>query len=704
MRKRIHKKITAALLSLVCLAMTAAGCGSEPTVSLPEDVELLDPVGVGESYETVARRNLYNAQVYGGLICPYTEEYALESSMIFNEYATLPGDTVKKGQTLLRTDTEEVEKRIEDLQKSIDRAQKEYEEYLGKAGEELEKYRREENSWEEVVERWAAEKPPEDSGEYGSWDADNQFYESKFRNALISRQKLEEEIRQRTELYQLDSDYNRTLLGRLREDRDKCTVLSKMSGVAANVQLMNWGTSIPADQPMAAVVDPERKRIRCEYILKEEITRAERVYAIIDGVDYDVEYVPAEKESDSYATFEIPEAAGDVELGDYVAIVVIKQSRRDVLTVPKDAVTKEEEGSFVYLLENGERVYTPVRTGMQDGVYTEILSGVEEGDRVLTAKDAPTVKDTLTLGRGSVSHEFSQQGYLAYPKQEWVGNPVVYGTAYFDELMVNINQPVKKGDVLFTMWVKADEVELARNEKRLQREQERLVELQKDPEENKEAIEARQETIADLEKLIGEMKSDYAITKVRAPYDGIVTDFSMEIWRQSLEKGSLLQRGQGLVVLSKQDSNYVVVEDENGMLTFGNQAEITYRGEDGVQRSSQGTVVTLNKASVSQELFGEGYALIRVSADDAGEMAGSISGEDGWWSRNLFSVRVTVRKMENVLLVPRKAVVIMGGTTYVRLKQKDGSVLYQSFVAGGSDNENYWVAEGLTEGMEVCIE
>lgn len=704
MRSGIHKRMTAALLSVLLAGLSAAGCGAEPSVALPEDVVLLDPVGVGESYETVARRNLYAAKVYGGLICPYTEEYALESGMIFNEYAALPGDTVKKGQTLLRTNTDDMEKQIEELEKRIAGDQTEFEEYVKEAGEELGKFRGDEEFWGGAVERWAKEEPPEDSEEYEKWNSDNQFYESKYRNAAISRQKLEEAIKQRTELYQLDAGYNQTLLKRLEEDRDNSTVLSKISGVAANMQLMNSGTYISANAPVAAVADPKRKRIRCEYIPKETITGAERVYVVIDGVDYDVEYVPPENDKDTYTTFKVPEDANDAELGDYAAIVIIKQSRKDVLTVSKEAVTAEADGSFVYLLENGERVYTPVRTGMQDGAYVEILSGVNEGDKVLTAKGNPAVKGTLTLQKGSVSHEFSQNGYLAYPRQEWIGNPVTYGTAYFGELLVNINQPVKKGDVLFTMWVKADETELTRSEKRLQRERERLAELQKKPEENKKEIEMRQETIADLEKLIEEMQRDFAVREVKAPYDGIVTDLAMELWTRTLEEGSLLSRNKGLVVLSKKDSNYIMVEDTNGVLTYGNQADITYRGADGSEKTSQGMVVTLNKASVSEELFGSGYALIRVSAEDAGEMAGSISGEDGWWSRNLFSVSVNTREMDNVLLVPRKAVITLGGATYVRLKQKDGSVLYQSFVAGGADSENYWVAEGLAEGMEVCIE
>ena len=704
MRKRIDKKFLTILLSCACLAGTMTGCKSETPVVRPQDVELLEPVGVGESYEAAARRNLYNANIYSGSICPYIEEYSLENGMSFDYYATLPGDTVKKGQVLLRTNTENADKQIEELEKRIEQNEKDFREYLKEANEYFYEVKGDEEFWGQAVENWSQEEPAADSPEYAKWASDNMYYESRYRNALISRQKQEEAIRQRTELYQLEKDYNQVLLQRMKESRDKSTVLSEMNGVLVNVQLMSQGNYINADYPMAAVIDPDRKEIRCDYILKEDINKAERVYAIINGVEYDVEYIPSEDEKKSYTSFKLPEGS-EAQLGSLATIVVMKQSGENVLTVPKDSVIREENDYFVYCLVDGERVYTPVKTGMQDGAYVEIVSGLQEGDHVLTSKNASTYKSTMTLQKGSVGHEFSQQGYLAYPRQEWISNPITYGTAYFGELMVNLNQPVKKGDVLFTIRVKPDELELARNEQKLQRERERLAKLQKeDPEKNKKEIEQRQETIAELEKLLGEMKADFATTEVRAPYDGIVTDMSMDLWRNTLENGSLLSHGQNLIVLSRQDSNYIIVEDTNGVLTYGHKAEVTYKTSEGVSKVTQGDVVTMSKNCISEELFGDGYALIRVSAEDAAEMAGSTANADGWWNRSLFGVKVCTRRMDNVVLVPRKAVVMINGVSYVKLKQKDGSVLYQSFVAGGADNENYWVAEGLTEGMEVCIE
>lgn len=714
-----HKRVLAAVLSSALLAVSLAGCGEEPEASRTDDVELLEPAGVGEAYETAARRNLYDAKVYGGTVCPYTEEYSLEESMWFDSYAALPGDHVKKGQVLIRTDTEELSDRIEKQEKQLAENEKNHQEYLKEMNETLEKFKADEKYWGQAVEVWDREKPAEDDEFYQKWSQDAYFYDTRYRNALIGRQKTEEEIRQNSELFEMDQEYGKLLLNRLRRERNESTVLSGMEGVVMNVQFMEQDAWMFADYPVVAVADPDRRCIKSDYISKNDINTAERMYAMIDGRAYEVEYEPmeseeynrlAERNGKVYTTFYLPKEAADTELGKYVAIVLVKESRENVLTVPQEALMKGEDGSYVYLMEGEEKIYTPVRVGMQDGFYSEILSGLEEGDKVMVSKEAEAADKTTKLASGTISFEFSGSGFLAYPVQEWICNPVKYGTVYFVESNVNLFQQVKKGDVLAVIRVQPDEVELARQERSLQRERERLAVLHKEYENDKDnknylkSVEAREKTIADLEKLISEMKADYARTEIKAPYDGIITDVSMELWRRTLKEGDLLRNGQQLLVLSKQDSNFIYVEDTNSLMTYGHKATVTYSSVGGGKKAVEGEVVSLNQASVSKELVGDGYALIKVPEEALGDMVGSVYSGDNWWSQSQCNITVTTRSMANVVLVPKRAVTLKAGVTYVRVKQGDGSVLYQSFIAGGSDNTNYWVAEGLTEGMEVCLE
>ena len=58
--------------------------------------------------------------------------------------------------------------------------------------------------------------------------------------------------------------------------------------------------------------------------------------------------------------------------------------------------------------------------------------------------------------------------------------------------------------------------------------------------------------------------------------------------------------------------------------------------------------------------------------------------------------------MNQVLLVPRAAVWEVGNQKYVLVAGEEG-VVARSFIAGGYDASHYWVVDGLTEGMELCL-
>lgn len=758
MNWRRMKRVPAFLLIVVSVTSLCLGCAPEAGAVKPEDVVLIEPVGVEEGYETVVRRNLYDSKVYDGIICPYAEEQSLEKDIYFNECATLPGEWVKKGQTIISADTEQLDKQIEDMRKRMAEDEESYQEYMKENEESLAKLREEEKSWGEVVERWEKEKPeeylpagntgtdietgteteagtdedsasaPQPNPDYAKWAGDMSFYEAKYRNAMIGKEKLEAAIEQRRELYQLDLEYQQLLLKRLETQRAESNVLAEMQGYVANVRVESKGTHIWSNNPMAAVVDPDRKLLKTDFVNNQEISAAEQVFAVVDGKRYEVEHEPMdsaeykrlmEDNGKVYSTFYLPEELEDAELGTYVAVVVIRKSRQNALTVSKKAVATGEDGSYVYVLRDGERIYTPIKTGLQDGVYVEILSGLEEGDRVLSEEAQPKAGKTQTLVMGSVSHEVSKKASLTYFQQDVISNSIKHGNVYFEECYVTYYQQVKKGEVLMKIRVEPDGAELTRLEKTLLREQERMADLRRqDEEKNAKQIKAKEKTIAELEKQIAEIKADYATTEIRAPYDGTIIYMDYYLYDHSIKAGDLISPGYRFMTLSPVDSNYLIVEDEDGLLSFGNRAVVEYGNQGAVRKTAEGQVVSLNLRSVSADMLmrdesevrwngsmeSKVSTLIRMSSESMEDFVGSYFNDGGWWSESSYRVTVTTRKMDNVLLVPKRAVLNYGGTTYAKVMLEDGTVMYQGFVAGGADSENYWVVEGLTEGMEVCIE
>ena len=65
--------------------------------------------------------------------------------------------------------------------------------------------------------------------------------------------------------------------------------------------------------------------------------------------------------------------------------IVIEQVL-DVLTVPTTAVTGSSSTSFVRILQDGQPVFRQVQTGMATSSYTEITSGLVEGETVVTGQ------------------------------------------------------------------------------------------------------------------------------------------------------------------------------------------------------------------------------------------------------------------------------------------------------------------------------
>ena len=56
------------------------------------------------------------------------------------------------------------------------------------------------------------------------------------------------------------------------------------------------------------------------------------------------------------------------------------------IIVPSIGIKKDENGTFVYLLKDGKPVKTAVKTGIKDNLDTQIISGINEGDEIITSQ------------------------------------------------------------------------------------------------------------------------------------------------------------------------------------------------------------------------------------------------------------------------------------------------------------------------------
>lgn len=700
-------------LFLTALTIFLSGCGrTEAVQSNPAETEtLLEPVGAAAEYEEAAYRDLYQAKVYSAAVFPRVEEYTFQEAVTFSGFAAYPGEKVKKGGALAYADTSLLETQIETMEENLRAMEEDFAEYREVTQEAIEKPADELQNLKYIVEAYRKAEPKPEDFDYEQWKKEYSGFEGRYRILAHSTDTLRLELEQKTELYELDYAWNVELLESMKEQLSQNVVHAARQGEIVAIAPLAERNSVPEGMPVVAVGDRGEKLLICEYINQAVVNQAQDIYALIDGVRYEIAYRPVETETfhelsaqgeTVYTSFALKDAGEEVQVGDFAVIVVMAKRCEQALSVPKAAIHKDESGYYVYVIKDGESVYTPVKTGMSDGVYTQILSGLEQKDKVQIGEARRYGQLTAEVERSSFHSEFEGGGYMLYPSSVTVENPIEYGTVYYVETKAALYQHVEKGEVLAEIRVQPDEIALQRQKQKLLRLEERLRDMEKDAAQAaadtavERAIEQKKEEIEEIRALIADMEEDGAVTQIKADCSGIIINVTGH------EAEDILSPKEVLFEIADENTCYVVVENTNQLLHYGNQVTIAYQDLEGNAKTAEGTVANLSEAGVSKSLRSE-YSLILLSPEVIGEMAVTTQGQEGWWSRNLFAVSACIREMDNVLVVPAKAVYEMNGNTYVYVVGEDGAVTAHSFVAGGYDSTGYWVIEGLTEGMKVCL-
>ena len=701
------------------VSLTSCSMNQGP-MSQPGKVDLLEPVNIQMNTEKAAYRNLYNAKVYSATVVPVTEEYAFEYSTNIEEILHYPGSKVEKDDILVISNSEKLDNDMKALEEKISAMDDEmkqykaiYEESREIASEEVKQLKKNIEDFkisepEKYLTTDTADSKSQVNPEYTQWQQEYETRIGEYEIAMLNMTIADAQMEQKTKLYELDRDYIMTQLEGLNEEKSKYQIESGIDGEIVAISQMYYDqNAVAAGGPVIAVGNMDELIIKCDYIKKATVSSAKEIYSFIDGVRYDVTYQPIDtaeyerldaKGEKIYSTFTIEGESENIQTGDFAVIVLVNDSRERVLTIPKGAIHKESGISFVYKCVDGQNIQNMIHTGMSDGVYTEVTDGLSEGDMVVLSEAVVHGSKTAAIEHGSFHNKFEESGYMYYPITETVYPPITYGTIYFDEYLVAEYQHVNEGDPIATIRVVADEIELKRLEVQISRLKERLQDqVNSKTEVSDEVLSAKRKEIAEAEDKREKMLSDAKVTTVTATSTGVIVGLG------NYNSNDILLASYSIAIIADESNCYVVVEDENGLLSYGNDVLITYQNKDNVEATSYGVVANLSQVGITGELRTPG-TLIRLSPDDIVDMAVTNTDKNNWWNPNRYNVSANIREMENVLVVPKKAVTEIGGCTYVDVMDQEGHIVSYSFIAGGYDSSYYWVIDGLMEGMKVCLE
>ena len=184
-------------------------------------------------------------------------------------------------------------------------------------------------------------------------------------------------------------------------------IVSPVSGVIASVSTQEGETIAAGLQAPTFVTIVDLSKLQVDALVDEtDIGRVK----VSDSAAFTVDSYPDE-EFGGRVTAIYPKAIIDQNVVNYDVVVTIANPRgmlrpdmtanvtiniatkSNVLAVPNKAVKREEGTKVVYVIENGKPVRHRIRTGWKDSDYTEVASGLREGEHVVVGDIPGSVRE-----------------------------------------------------------------------------------------------------------------------------------------------------------------------------------------------------------------------------------------------------------------------------------------------------------------------
>lgn len=357
------------MISIVVAGST--GCGAEEKqVEVPA---LLNPVGVDVDTAVVKKMNLSSVNSYQGEVVPDMKGVYFANSGQVGSVKVQIGDKVKKGQllaTLSGSETDVKELR-EDLANQMDENEELNESSKSRIAQmeiELKDIKKQRKKAKDAKEK------------------------SSLKKQQIAK---EEDIKTEKLRLTLQKQTQRQHINELKSDIQTATEQAKLNKLYATVngevitKNLAPGDFVTGGVPVITIADMEKTKIYTQYIGSSVLERASGYLATINGKQYEV---TVEEQNISQLDIEMGNLPSgtyfnykkddNVSVGDSVVLEFYNDAAENALVVPSNAVYKGKSERYVYRMEGDARKKVVVTTGTVTDAYTQILTGLKEGDVV----------------------------------------------------------------------------------------------------------------------------------------------------------------------------------------------------------------------------------------------------------------------------------------------------------------------------------
>jgi len=169
---------------------------------------------------------------------------------------------------------------------------------------------------------------------------------------------------------------------------EKAKVVSPIDGTVYELSL-NKGDFVTNQTPVCMIVDDANKiaKVTVSSEILGKIKNGTLAFVEVDGQKFDGRVVRVSKYPNNYTNL------GSVDVlfsgkGNLInkgcTIKILLDSKENVDLVPFESVKNEQEKEYVFVMKDGTANRMDVKTGLKNESFVEIISGLNEGDTVIT--------------------------------------------------------------------------------------------------------------------------------------------------------------------------------------------------------------------------------------------------------------------------------------------------------------------------------
>ena len=452
-RKPFHNFIPKRTLAFVlCLGMlggTFTACGTKTAVDAPE---LLEPAGITESYRPVKRRDIGDTTMLEGTVVATPYPVFAEKPFEIYRLEVQPGDYVEEGDLIATGDTRQIDEQIKALNQQLDSM-----------------------SSQNSIEAKIFELEEQKMGWQKKAALEAGFTEEAA--ALDTQLRVEKEnLRYGQKSVDTAKASINKELSKLREEKKNLTFYAPHSGYVTFLKDISATNYVQQNENIAVISDYDDLYIEIGTLSNAyKYANYEDKYILVDGKKLAVTEYPFSTKEMSYAdTISVyPQvrfrAEGvKMEIGATIPIYFRKKSCTDVISIENDSLYREGELYYCYVKNaDGEQERRNLEVGAVDSLYTEVISGLEEGELVFY--DNKSVIPVKYREYEVASKDYVEEFYAEAISMLLTEHDLYLSdyTGSLTKLSVALNDKVEKGQELLEIEIPKGKGEMAELKNRL---------------------------------------------------------------------------------------------------------------------------------------------------------------------------------------------------------------------------------------------